>query len=313
MAKKVTFTYEQAVEEVFLGDSNSPVINVLEGQWNGNLIDFNSPEVRDTSHLKSEILHFLVNREDYQDYQIEYNVLRMLFNARDEAHDNVESIKKLMLTLHRITDERLKYNVLDKLARKVYSNDCKTIGHTAIKMRANNKYATLNDLIALLRISEPAERRTIITDIEKGTIDAINNCLNARVPAIEKISTLIHDLKQCAELTYGKDSESYTKICQMYDEAKLLTPQFQAYVPSISDVDKRTIDALIQENALLRGRVDALESEVTSSKAYAEKCEDATATLVLAIQNTRASVFSRGVNAAKAQAEHVLGNLRKTR
>ncbi len=311
MTQKITFNYETAVKEVFLGDSGSPAVMALSGKTR-----FISPEAREEACQRSEVFRFLNSApEDCKNFEADHEILHMLFMARKEVEDgckhNDEYVKKFMLTLHRIKDERLTYDILGKLVSGLILN--KTIWSNAVKMRAGNKYATTIDLTNLLEVAKTEDRPAIFADIEKCTIIEINKYLSANVPNTDEASRLIYNIKKCAEFMYGKNSEAYTKCCQAYDEEKILTPQYSQYIPSMSDADKRTIDALTQENALLRGQVDALVSEATSSKAYAEKCEDAAATLVLAIQNTRASVFSRGVNAAKAQAEHVLGDLRKTR
>ncbi len=309
MTQKITFNYETAVKEVFLGDSRSPAVMALSGK-----VRFISPEAREEACQRSEVFRFLNSApEDCKNFEADHEILHMLFMARKEVEDgckhNDEYVKKFMLTLHRIKDERLTYDILGKLVSGLISN--KTIWSNAVKMRAGSKYATTIDLTNLLEVAKTEDRPAIFADIEKCTIIEINKYLSANVPNTDEASRLIHNIKKCAEFMYGKNSEAYTKCCQAYDEEKILTPQYSQYIPSMSDADKRTIDALTQENALLRGRVDALVSAITSTKAHAEKCEDAVATLLLAIKGTRSSLLSRGVNAAKAQAKTVYESMQK--
>lgn len=309
MTQKITFNYETAVKEVFLGASGSPALMALSGK-----VRFISPEAREEACQRSEVFRFLNSApEDCKNFEADHEILHMLFMARKEVEDgckhNDEYVKKFMLTLHRIKDERLTYDILGKLVSRLISN--KTIWSNAVKMRAGSKYATTIDLTNLLEVAKTEDRPAIFADIEKYTIIEINKYLSANVPNTAEASRLIYNIKQCAEFMYGKNSEAYTKCCQAYDEEKILTPQYSQYIPSMSDADKRTIDALTQENALLRGRVDALVSAVTSTKAHAEKCEDAVAKLLLAIKGTRSSLLSRGVNAAKAQAKTVYESMKK--
>ena len=340
MKGKIMFDYTKAVEQVFLEDEETSAVLALACYCGDNCSERAKDVLfNDKENYIAHILRMATNRSS--EYHTDIDVLYMLYKARRViptlakeplTQDRHDTARQLLITLPRITDEKVVYDALNKIIKGCGHVDGNfDICVNAVKMRATNKFANVSDIIDLVYVSDTKDKAVIFADAEKRARADIKKHHLEPLPDVSKICAISSRMIECAKHVYGENSAAYKRIAEEYSETVLVTSKFESYMPTMSDADKRAVAAANEKIAELEeslqlaknekqaaiaesdSRIAALESDLKASKESVDQYADAAATLVLAIQNTRASVFSRGVNAAKAQAEHVLGKLRKTR
>lgn len=334
MNSKISFDFEQAIKELFLGSKYSDAVRAMKF-ITGEVSAFNDQQVFDNS--KSPIVAAMRSAHAAQgtsaNQAADMHVLTMLYRARaavafSQKQENVNALQELLLTLRYVKDTKLVYEVL-----KAASNPATSIGKNAINMCAASEHATSHDLAQLVYISEPGNKAIIFADVEKLARKEIQYCLDQTIPVAATIQTISKTVIDCAKHVFAQDQKTYDRICQEYNADKLLTPNFKEFIPTMSNADQRSIKSLTAEAAELRKRAETAESmlgtanaelaekketvetlvnSLGAAKKDVDKYQSATATLIIAIKNMQASLFSRGVKAAQKKAKEVYASLHET-
>ena len=309
MKQNINFNYIEAIKELFL-DAKSDANRAFDAFFDNQRYYANRILEKSNSEFCAKLQPVFENPDTYASIM---DVCAMLYQARKNTaaawrYPSSVAINQFMLTFDRIPDESIKYEVLNKIIKE-YNIDTQ-IGRTAIQMRAKNKYVTAEDLIDLVYVSAKEDQPAIFAEAEKLARAKIAKHLNQVRPNITAANDTINYLVYCAEKVFGPESDAYRKISQEYSPEKLLTPQVKQYIATMSDADKRAIQALTDENAKLREQIKALEAEKAAIKSYADKCKEDVTTLLQAIKHTRFCLFNPGAKEAKKQAKAVYKKLR---
>lgn len=191
---------------------------------------------------------------------------------------NAEQYMMLMLSrLNLIKDERVKYNILG-FFYEYPGGTLEESARQAFVMRANNKYATSNDLYNLMIIQSNSgeDVRTTFQDLEAIARRNLVAELAKEAPDLGKLKEIINTVRFGANLT--RDNAIISQVNQIYDLQKLLLPNAAEYISKAPDTYAQKMTDLEAQVAELKTKLEETRAQLAEKSAEVQKLGNELAT-----------------------------------